>query len=175
MENKDFISIGKITNFFGIKGEAKIGYSNENQIKSAKKVFLLDDISKKELTIQNIRFHKNFAIVKFKEIDNINDLIEFKGQRIFVSKNTALDKLEENEFLIQDLIGCTVFNEQNEKIGEIVNVSTNSSQDLLNIKNLIGQVSLVPFVEEFFPVVDVKNKKIIIKPIEGLLSWDMML
>jgi len=170
MDKSNFISIGKITNFFGIKGEAKVGYDNENQIKKAQSVFMLDDKSCCELKIKSIRFHKNFAIIKFEGIDDINDLLQFKGQRIFIAKQEALNKLEENEFLIQDLIGCTVFNEQNEKIGEIVNVSTNSSQDLLNIKNLIGQVSLVPFVEEFFPVVDVKNKKIIIKPIEGLLS-----
>ena len=68
------------------------------------------------------------------------------------------------------MIGCVVFNENDEKIGEVVNISTNSSQDLLNIKNGFGQVDLVPFVNEFFPVVDVKNKKIIIKPIEGLLT-----
>lgn len=170
MENKDFISIGKITNFFGIKGEAKVGYSNESQLKNAKKVYLLDDISKKELTIQNLRFHKNFAIVKFSEIDNINDLIQFKGQRIFISKQQALKQLDNNEYLIQDLIGCSVLNEKGDKIGTVVDISTNSSQDLLNIKNLIGQVSLVPFVEEFFPLVDIENKKIIIKPIEGLLS-----
>ena len=170
MENKDFISIGKITNFFGIKGEAKVGYSNESQLKNAKKVYLLDDISKKELTIQNLRFHKNFAIVKFSEIDNINDLIQFKGQRIFISKQQALKQLDNNEYLIQDLIGCSILNEKGEKLGTVVDISTNSSQDLLNIKNLIGQVSLVPFVEEFFPLVDIENKKIIIKPIEGLLS-----
>lgn len=170
MENKDFISIGKITNFFGIKGEAKVGYSNESQLKNAKKVYLLDDISKKELTIQNLRFHKNFAIVKFSEIDNINDLIQFKGQRIFISKKQALKQLDNNEYLIQDLIGCSVLNEKGDKIGSVVDISTNSSQDLLNIKNLIGQVFLVPFVEEFFPLVDIENKKIIIKPIEGLLS-----
>ena len=57
------------------------------------------------------------------------------------------------------------FNENNEKIGEVTNISTNSSQDLLNIKNLIGKVDLVPFVNEFFPVVDIEKKKIIIKPI----------
>lgn len=170
MENKDYISIGKIVNFFGIKGEAKIGYTSENQIKSAKKVFLMDDESKRELTIKSVRFHKNFAIVKFEEVDNINDLIEYKGQRIFISKAKALEKLDENEYLIQDLTGCSVFSEQNEKIGEVVNIATNSSQDLLNIKNLLGQTFLVPFVDEFFPLVDIKNKKIIIKPIEGLLS-----
>ena len=175
MNKQDYISIGKITNFFGIKGEAKVGFDNLNQIKNAKSVLMLDDESKIELKIKSIRFHKNFAIVKFDGIDDINELLQYKGQRLFVAKNEALNKLEKDEFLIQDLIGCIVFNEQNEKIGEVVNISTNSSQDLLNIKNGFGQVDMVPFVNEFFPVVDIKNKKIIIKPIEGLLSWSMML
>ncbi|MBQ4647313.1 MAG: 16S rRNA processing protein RimM [Candidatus Gastranaerophilales bacterium] len=170
MKKEDFISIGKITNFFGIKGEAKVGFDNENQIKNAKSVFILDDESCCELKIKSIRFHKNFAIIKFEGIDDINELLQYKGQRIFTPKKEALNKLEKDEFLIQDLIGCVVYNEQNEKIGEVVNISTNSSQDLLNIKNGFGKVDLVPFVNEFFPIVDIKNKKIIIKPIEGLLS-----
>ena len=175
MDKSNFISIGKITNFFGIKGEAKVGYDNENQIKKARIVYMLDDKSQAELKIKSMRFHKNFAIIKFEEIDDINDLLQFKGQRIFIAKQEALNKLEKDEFLIQDLIGCIVYNEQNEKIGEVVNISTNSSQDLLNIKNGFGKVDLVPFVNEFFPTVDIKNKKIIIKPIEGLLSWFTML
>ena len=170
MDKTNYISIGKITNFFGIKGEAKVGYDNENQLKKAKSVFMLDDKSEVELKIKSIRFHKNFAIIKFDGIDDINDIIPFKGQRIFVSKQEALNKLEKDEFLIQDLIGCGVFDEKDNKIGEVINISTNSSQDLLNIKNGFGKVDLVPFVNEFFPVVDVKNKKITIKPIEGLLS-----
>ena len=170
LDKTKYISIGKITNFFGIKGEAKVGYDNENQIKKAKSVLMLDDESQIELKIKSIRFHKNFAIVKFDGIDDINDLLQYKGQRIFVLKQEAINKLEKDEFLIQDLIGCVVFNEQNEKLGEVVNISTNSSQDLLNIKNGFGKIDMVPFVNEFFPVVDIKNKKIIIKPIEGLLS-----
>ena len=174
MDKSNYISIGKITNFFGIKGEAKVGFDNESQIKKAKVVYMLDDTSSAELKIKSIRFHKNFAIIKFDGIDDINDLLQFKGQRIFIPKQTALNQLDKDEYLIQDLIGCVVYNENNEKIGEVVNISTNSSQDLLNIKNGFGQVDLVPFVNEFFPVVDIKNKKIIIKPIEGLLTWFMM-
>ena len=135
MKNEDYISIGKITNFFGIKGEAKIGYDNQNQLKNAKKVILADDISKRELDIQQVRFHKNFAIVKFAQINDINELIKYKGQRIFVLKSEVLGKLEQNEYLISDLIGCFVYKENGEKIGEVVNISSNSSQDLLNIKN----------------------------------------
>jgi len=169
MEN-NYISIGKITNFFGIKGEAKVGYSNENQIKKAKKVIMLDDINKTELTIKSVRFSKNFAIVKFDGINDINEIVKYKGQRIFISKENALNQLDENEYLIKDLIGCKIYNEQNELLGSVESVATNGSQDLLNIKNLIGQINQVPFVNEFFPSVDIKNKKIIIRVIEGLLS-----
>jgi len=168
--NEDYISIGKITNFFGIKGEAKVGFSDEKRIKEAKFVYMLDDSSKAKLEITSVRFHKNFAIIKFKEINDINELMQFKGQRISVSKNEVLKNLDKNEFLVNDLVGCVVFNENNEKIGEVVAISNNSSQDLLNIKNGFGKIDLVPFVDEFFPVVDIKNKKIIINPIEGLLS-----
>lgn len=165
-----YISIGKITNFFGIKGEARVGYQNENHIRNAKTVYLLDNPEKKELTIKSVRFHKNFAIIKFAEINDINELIEFKGQRIFILKEEAVKKLEKDEYLISDLIGCKIYNNNDEILGEVVNISSNGTQDLLNIKNAIGKIDLVPFVNEFFPTVDIKNKKITIKPIEGLLS-----
>ena len=163
-----YISIGKILNFHGIKGEAKVGYSNFNQLKSAKIVHILDNKEPTELEIISVKEAKNFAIVKFKGIDDINDLIQYKGQRIFVSKKEAINKLQKDEYLINDLIGCFVYKD-NEKIGRVISVSTNGGQDLLNIENNLRQIKLVPFVSEFFPCVDIKNKKIIIKPIEGLL------
>ena len=166
---KDYISIGKIINFFGIKGEAKVGYSDYNRLKNVKEVYMLDNIEQVKLQIDKIRQGKNFAIVKFKDIDDINSLIPFKGQRIFIPKKEALNKLEKNEYLINDLIGCIIVNDKNEKIGIVKNISTNGTQDLLNIENDLHQIKLVPFVNEFFPVVDIQNKKIIIKPIEGLL------
>ncbi len=164
----DYISIGKILNFHGIKGEAKVGYSNLAQLKGAKIVHLLDNKEPAELAIERIQEAKNFAIVKFKGIDDINDLIQFKDQRLFIAKKEVLNKLQKDEYLINDLIGCNVY-QGNEKIGRVVNVSTNGTQDLLNIENNLHQIKLVPFVNEFFPTVDIENKKITIKTIEGLL------
>jgi len=166
----EYISIGKIVNFFGIKGEAKIGYTSKERIKNTKHVYMLDSKNKETLEIKSVRFQKNFAIVKFQEIDDINDLIPFKGQRIFISKEEALKKLEKDEYLIKDLIGCEVFDIKNEKLGSVIDVSENIAQNLLHIKNTIGKIVLVPFVNEFFPKVDIQNKKITIKPIEGLLE-----
>lgn len=170
MQKENYISIGKITNFFGIKGEARVGYTSVERIKQAKSVMMLDNPQEIELKIKSVRFHKNFAIIKFDGIDDINDIIPFKGQRLFILKQDAINKLEKDEFLISDLIDCKVYDLEGNKLGTVVQVSSNGTQDLLNIKNEIGKVDLVPFVNEFFPQVDVKNKKIIIKPIEGLLS-----
>ena len=93
------------------------------------KVILADDVSCRELDIQQVRFHKNFAIVKFAQINDINELIKYKGQRIFISKSQALNSLEKNEYLISDLTGCIVYKEDGEKIGEVVSISSNSSHD----------------------------------------------
>ena len=134
--NEDYISIGKITNFFGIKGEAKVGYSDEKRIKEAHVVYMLDDISKAKLEISSVRFHKNFAIIKFKEINDINELMRFKGQRIFILRNEVLNKLEKDEFLVDDLIGCSVYNEQNEKIGEVVAISSSSAVPFITFSEI---------------------------------------
>ena len=164
----DLISIAKILNFHGIKGEARVGYSNFSQLASAKTVYLLDNNDDAKLTISYVKDAKNCAIVKFKEINSINDLIQYKGQRIFILKTEAVNNLQKDEYLIKDLIGCYIYKDD-DKIGKVINVSTNGSQDLLNVENSLHQIKLIPFVNEFFPVVDIKNKKITIKPIEGLL------
>ena len=83
------ISIGKIINFHGIAGEARVGYSSAARLESAKKVKVKD----RELTIEKLRFHKNFAIVKFAEISDINELSNYKGQSIYLEKEKVQKSL----------------------------------------------------------------------------------
>ena len=77
------ISIGKILNFHGIKGEVKMGFTagNENLIKSLKQVFVFQNNVKISLDIASVRFHKSFAIVKFKQINSINEVIKNYGKQ----------------------------------------------------------------------------------------------
>lgn len=165
----EYISIGKILNFHGIKGEAKIGYSNRSFIENAKLVFAGNN--KKQLTVSSVRFHKNFAIIKFKEIDSINELMEFKGQNIYIAKEKAVEALDENEFLINDLIGLSVFDNEENFIGTVEEVRKSVAEDIICVKSQDEnkELVLIPFVSELVPIVDIKNKKIIIKPVEGLL------
>ncbi len=166
----ELISIGKIINFHGILGEAKVGYSDPKRIENAKKVI----VKNIPLNIEKIRFHKNFAIVKFKEISDINELLNFKGENIYLAKEEVKNQLEEEEYLIGDLVGLNVFDDKDDFIGIVDSIAKSTGNDILSVKpenEKYGNI-LIPFVKELVPIVDIKGKKIVIKPIKGLLPWD---
>ena len=106
------ISVGKILNFHGIKGEVKVGYTKgkEQLIESLEKVFVTKNGIQKEYTVESVRFHKQFALIKFEEINSINDVEEIKGLEIKIPREHAETELTEDEFFVSDLIGAEVFN-----------------------------------------------------------------
>ncbi len=170
--NSDLLSIAKILNFHGIKGEAKLGFSKgrEAQIEALKKVFVKKNNEYKELNVTSVRFHKHFAIVKFKEFDTVNDVEEYKGCDIYLSKDEVEKNLEADEFLINDLIGMDVYDEDGACLGNVCAVGENLANNILSVKDSNGKEHLVPFVKELVPVVDLIGKKIVINNIEGLIS-----
>ena len=168
----NLISIAKILNFHGIKGEAKIGFTKgrENQIESLKKVFAKKDNTYCKLNVSSVRFHKHYAIIKFKEFQTVNDVEEFKGCDLYLSKEEVEETLANDEYLISDLIGMDVYDEDGSCVGTITAIGENLANDLLSVKDANGKEHLVPFVKEIVPVVDLKGKKVVINNIEGLIS-----
>ncbi len=166
------ISVGKILNFHGIKGEVKVGYTKgkEQLIESLEKVFVTKNGIQKEYTVKSVRFHKQFALIKFEEINSINDVEEIKGFEIKIPKEQAESELTEDEFFVSDLIGAEVFNVDGEKIGEIKDVGTNGANEILEITDSNDQNHLVPFVKELVPVVDLNKHHVVVKDIEGLIE-----
>ena len=169
---EQFVSIGKIINFHGIAGEAKVGYTKgkEKQLLSQTVFFVKKDDEYKKLLLAKIRFHKNTAIIKFKEFSSINDVMDFKGCSLFIPVENLRSTLEEDEFLVDDLVGVEAFDTENNFLGEVDYISKQGSSDLLAIKNTEGKEFLVPFVKALVPTVDLKNKKIIVNAIEGLID-----
>lgn len=170
--SEELISIAKILNFHGIKGEAKLGFSKgrEKQIQLLKKVFVKKNDEYKELTVSTVRFHKQFAIVKFKEFITVNDVEEYKGCDLYLSKVEIEENLDNDEYLISDLIGMDVYDEDGSCIGVITAIGENLANDLLSVKDANGKEHLVPFVKEIVPVVDLKGRKIVVNNIAGLIS-----
>ena len=171
----NFVSVGKILNFHGVKGEAKFGYSKNREgfLSKLKKVYIQVDNDYKEFTISYLKFTPKCAIIKFKGIDSLNDILEYKGSVVFAEEMVVRENLEEDEFLIDELVGLNVYDGE-ERVGAVVGVSNNGASDLLSVKTNSKNVCLVPFVKAIVLSVDIKKKRIQINNIEGLLSWDLM-
>ena len=164
------ISVGKILNFHGIKGEVKMGFTagKEDLIKSLKQVYVFIDNVKTSFDIQSVKFHKNTAIVKFKQMNSINDVMQIKGLLVHITEDMLKSKLEKDEFLISDLVGLEAFDTEGSKIGTVFDIGENKASNLLEIQKLNGLKFMVPFVKEWVPVVDLPANKIVIKMIEGI-------
>ncbi len=167
----NYISVGKILNFHGVQGEAKLGYSKnrENFLSELKLVYIQKNNEYIPLEVVRIRFTPKCGIIKFKGIDTLNDILEYKNKLIFIPETTAREHLEDDEYLIDELVGLDVYDGER-KVGAVIGVSNNGASDLLSVKTHQGKVSLVPFVKAIVLSVDIKNRKIQINNIEGLLS-----
>lgn len=166
-----FISIGKILNFHGVKGEAKLGYSKNREefLSKLHTVFIKVDTEYIEFKISNLKFTPKCAIIKLEGIDSLNEIIKLKGALVFATEETIRENLENDEFLIDELVGLNVY-DGDTRVGSVIGVSNNGASDLLSVKTNSKNVCLVPFVKAIVLSVDVKSKRIQINNIEGLLS-----
>lgn len=103
---EQFLQVGVISSTHGLRGEVKVFPTTDDaaRFQTLKNVVLDTGREKLDLEIQSVRFFKQFVIVKFKGIDNINDIEKYKGKSLFVTRENAVE-LEEDEYYIGDLIG----------------------------------------------------------------------
>lgn len=167
-----YLSIGRILNFHGIKGEAKIGYTKgrEEQLLSIEVFMIKKSGEEIFLTPERVRFHKQHAIIKFKELNSVEEVQEFKNLELYADKIKVQEHLEEDEYLIDDLVGLDVYNTQEEYIGKIKYLVTQTGSELLSIEDENQKTHLVPFVKKLVPVVDLKKQLIVIDEIPGLIE-----
>lgn len=168
----ELLSIGKILNFHGIKGEVKVGFTqgNEQVLSELKKIYAVQGKKTSELNITGLRFHKKFALMKFKEINSVDEVLEYKGALLKAPKEKLEKHLEEDEFYINDLVGLKAYDEKGQLLGEVSGVLNIKGQDTLFIKDQNKKEHMVPFNRELVPEVNPEKGRMTIKLIEGLLE-----
>ncbi len=158
------ILIGEITKGFGLKGEAKVRvFSAEPEKRFKRKAVLLYENAGKEmeLTIESVRFHQAAVLLKFVGYPDLTSLEPLIKGKLFISS----DDLPKAVYVYQ-LKECSVYNEQDELIGPVIEVIENT-QLILRVKTKTRDV-LIPYVPVFIKSVDIDLKKITIIWMEGL-------
>ncbi len=169
-----WFNVGKIVNTHGIKGEVRVisktDFADE-RYKPGNKLFLFrkNDTEPLELTVASHRQHKNFDLLTFEGYTNVNQVEPFK-EGILKIPESFLTELDEGEYYFHEIIGCSVFTTEGEEIGAIREILTPGANDVWVVKGKNGKEILIPYIDDVVKEVDVKNKKILIHPMEGLLS-----
>lgn len=172
MENmEDFLQVGAITSTHGIRGEVKVFPTTDDpkRFKKLKKVILDTGREQKELEIEGVKFFKQFVILKFKGMDNINDIEKYKGKNLLVPREHAV-KLEKDEYFIADLIGLKVLLEDGSLFGELTDVMQTGANDVYCVQTVQHGEVLIPAIGECIKNVDVEKGEMTVHILPGLLD-----
>ena len=68
-----------------------MGFSagKEDLIKKLKQVYIFQNNIKLTYDVSSVRFHKNFAIIKFKQINSVNEVMEIKGLLVHITEDCS--------------------------------------------------------------------------------------
>lgn len=166
---EDLLQVGVITTTHGIRGEVKVYPTTDDAHRFDYLESVLLDTGKElcELEIQRVKYFKQFVILKFRDVDNINDIEPYKGKSLYVTRDFAVP-LEENEYYIADLIDMDVFLEDGSLFGTLKDVMETGANDVYVIHTTDKKEVLVPTIKDCVKEVDVEQNKMIIHLLKGL-------
>ena len=167
MEN--LLQVGVITTTHGIRGEVKVFPTTDDPRRFEELSSILLDTGKElcELEIQRVKYFKQFVILKFRDVDDINEIEPYKGKSLYVTRDMAVP-LEENEYYIADLIGMDVFLEDGSLFGRIKDVLETGANDVYIVQTQEKEV-LIPAIKDCILQVDVELNKMVIHLMKGLV------
>ena len=168
---EQLLQVGVITQTHGVHGEVKVYPTTDDpeRFLDLEYVFLDTGREKKKLTIQSVKFFKQFVILKFKGINNINDIEKYKRCALLVDRENAVE-LEEDEYFIADMIGMEVFTEDGELFGTLKDVIETGANDVYIINSKKHGEVLVPAIKECILDVNVKEGKMLVHLLDGLID-----
>ncbi|MBR6627844.1 MAG: ribosome maturation factor RimM [Lachnospiraceae bacterium] len=168
---EDFFKVGVITTTHGVRGEVKVFPTTDDarRFKRLKEVILDTGKERINLEIEGVKFFKQFVILKFKGIDNINDVEKYRQKELFVPRKNAV-RLSRDEYFIADLMGLKVLDEQDGEIGTLEDVLETGANDVYVIRMTDGRELLLPAIKQCVLQVDVEAGFVKVHVLEGLLD-----
>ena len=160
-----------ITQTHGVRGEVKVFPTTDdvNRFKKLKQVILDTGKETMPLEIQSVKFFKQFVILKFKGLDNINDIEKYRQKSLYVTRKNAV-RLQRDEYFIADLIGLKVQDEDGTELGTVKDVIETGANDVYEVEMADGRSLLLPAIKQCILNVDVENGMMQVHVLEGLLD-----
>lgn len=165
----DLIEVGKIVNTHGLRGEVKVVPWTDypETFEDIEYVFVKTKKSEERLDIKGIKYQKNNVILKFSQINDINEAELYKN--LVLCAERSMFDLPDGVYFIADLIGLDVIDiDTDEKIGEIADVFNTGSNDIYDVKRDGKKNLLIPVIDDVVKEIDLENNRVKVYMMEGL-------
>ncbi len=166
---EDRFRIGVISSTHGIAGEVKVYPTTDDirRFKKLKHVILDTGRGEMELQVEQVRFFKQMVILKFKEFQNINEVEQFKGKDLYVTRENAV-RLDRDEYYISDLIGMRVVSTDGDELGILKDVMRTGANDVYMVQTPEEEELLLPAIRDCIRTIDMDEGIITVYLMPGL-------
>ncbi len=165
---KEELLAGKIVTTHGVRGEVKVFcYTDSPDFFDEIENITIEGL-KGEYVIEGSRAHKGASLLKLSGIDNMESAQLLVGKNVFVKREDV--SLPEGRYYIVDIIGCSVFSEEGEKIGVVKDVFATGSNDVFSVEKKDGKMAYIPHIDDIVKDIDIGEKKITVHIIGGLID-----
>ena len=163
------LEVGKIVNTHGLRGEVKIvtWTDTPDVFEDIKYVYAVRKNEEISLTVKGIKYQKNNIIVKFAEIESIDEAEKYKNC-ILMADREMLGELPEGVYYIADLIGCEVYEDNGKMLGKISDVFNTGANDIYAVSAPGRKDLLIPVTDETVIDVNIEDKRVTVHLLEGL-------
>lgn len=157
-----YLLIGEVLKPQGARGEVKVRpYTDDpERFKSLKTVYMEDNQGYHAEKMRFVRVHDGMVYLLIGDADSMDDAEKLRGQKLYVDRANAVALREDEEFIC-DLIGCEAFDEKGNKLGVLKEILTDTPTDVYVFETHKGRMML-PALKAAIPVVDVKNRRMVL-------------
>ena len=170
MYMKKRLEVGQIVNTFGIKGFVKVKpwVNDIERFDDLKKVYVKIKKEEKELEIEEVKYHKDMVLIKFKGIETVEQAETLRNLYLEINREDAIP-LEEGTYFIADLLESDVYTDEGKLLGKLEDIYNSGSKDIYVVKNELGKTILLPGIPEVIKEVNIEESKIIVHLLKGLV------
>jgi 16S rRNA processing protein RimM len=170
MEEDNLFFAGTIVGIHGIRGKIRLSPPSETLkgFSPGDAVYLRgSDKKERQYPVTSIDVHKQYILLGVEGVSTVDGAKELVGCSVFIEKK-RLKALPEGEFYWFEIVGLKVFTENGELLGEVMEILPTGSNDVYVVRDSHKEY-LIPATQSVIKEIDLKKKRMVIHPLEGLI------
>lgn len=164
----NYLEAGKIVNTHGLRGEVKLVPWTDapETFENIDYVYIKKKTGEERLDIENMKYQKNNLILKFRQIQSIEEAEKLKNKTVYIDRE-VLGELPEGVYYIADIIGLETVDTAGNVIGTVADIFNTGSNDIYEIKRDGKKNLLLPHIDDVITV-ELENSRVVVRIPKGL-------